>query len=202
MKPSIYWSSCVPTLTNGKELWDVKSWMRSSLQRAKMSYLCRVAGLSLKIESGDLRTASVLLSIERSQLRWDEHLARMPQGSLSLGRCFRHFQLKETPGQTQCVLQWRDYISRLVWGCLSILSEELVEVAEMRRIWDFSSETVAPMTLTSKWRWDEKICACHLHDSLTSISHFVYRVVTLTMAYFSISVLSHRAQVGGLKLSK
>lgn len=69
-----------------------------------MSNLCRVAGRSLKIESGELRAALALLCVERSQLRWDEHLARMPQGSLSLGRCFRHFQLKETPGQTQCVL--------------------------------------------------------------------------------------------------
>jgi len=46
-KLSIYWSGYVPTLTYGHELWVV-----TGRTRAEMSFLCRVAGLSLEIGYG------------------------------------------------------------------------------------------------------------------------------------------------------
>ena len=49
-KLSIYWSIYVPTLTYGHELWVMTKRTRSQIQVAKMSFLHRVAGLSLRDE--------------------------------------------------------------------------------------------------------------------------------------------------------
>jgi len=47
-KLSIYRSVYVPTLTYGHELWVVTERMRLRIQATKMSFLRRVAGLSLR----------------------------------------------------------------------------------------------------------------------------------------------------------
>jgi len=85
---SIYRSIYVPTLTYGHELWVVTERMSGSrIQVAKMSFLRRVAGLSLRdrVRSSDIRrelgVESLLLRVERSQLRWFGHLIRMPPGA-------------------------------------------------------------------------------------------------------------------------
>ncbi|MDG2633017.1 hypothetical protein P7M35_24665, partial [Vibrio parahaemolyticus] len=88
VKLSIYRSIYVPTLTYGHELWVVTERMRSRIQAAEMSFLRRVAGLSLRdrVRSSDIREGlgvePLLLHIERSQLRWFGHLVRMPSGRL------------------------------------------------------------------------------------------------------------------------
>ncbi|XP_048857101.1 uncharacterized protein LOC125724452 [Brienomyrus brachyistius] len=93
-KLSIYQSIYVPTLTYGHELWVVTERTRSRMQAAEMSFLRRVAGLSLRdgvrssvIREG-LRVEPLLLRIERSQMRWLGHLIRMPPGRLP-GEVFR-----------------------------------------------------------------------------------------------------------------
>jgi len=58
--------------------------MRLRIQAAKMSFLRRVAGLSLRdrVRSSDIRrklgVELLLLRVERSQLRWFGHLIRTP----------------------------------------------------------------------------------------------------------------------------
>ncbi|TWW73329.1 hypothetical protein D4764_15G0007230 [Takifugu flavidus] len=47
-KLSIYRSIFVPTLTHGHELWVITEKTRSRVQAAEMSFLRRVAGLSLR----------------------------------------------------------------------------------------------------------------------------------------------------------
>ncbi|KAK3556570.1 hypothetical protein QTP70_010765 [Hemibagrus guttatus] len=51
-KLSIYKSIYVPTLTYGHELWVMTERIRSQIQGAKMSFLRRVAGLSLRDRNG------------------------------------------------------------------------------------------------------------------------------------------------------
>uniref|UniRef100_A0A8C6KM13 Reverse transcriptase domain-containing protein n=1 Tax=Nothobranchius furzeri TaxID=105023 RepID=A0A8C6KM13_NOTFU len=88
---SIYRSIYVPILTYGHELWVMTERTRSQIQAAKMSFLRRVAGLSLRIRvrSSEIREGlgvePLLLQIERSQLRWFGHLIRMPPGRLPAG---------------------------------------------------------------------------------------------------------------------
>ncbi|MDF4981257.1 hypothetical protein P3565_23090, partial [Vibrio parahaemolyticus] len=70
----IYQSIYVPTLTYGHKPWVVTERTRSQVQAAKMSFLRRMAGLSLRDRgrSSDIqRELRVqLLHVERSQLRW------------------------------------------------------------------------------------------------------------------------------------
>ncbi|KAK3571151.1 hypothetical protein QTP86_003367 [Hemibagrus guttatus] len=83
-KLSIYQSIYVPTLTYGHELWVMTERVRSRIQAAEMSFLCRVAGCSLRdrvrssVTREELRVEPLLLHIERGQLRWLGHLFRMP----------------------------------------------------------------------------------------------------------------------------
>uniref|UniRef100_A0A8C6KI17 Reverse transcriptase domain-containing protein n=1 Tax=Nothobranchius furzeri TaxID=105023 RepID=A0A8C6KI17_NOTFU len=56
-KLSIYWLIYVPILTYGRELWVMTKRTRSRIQAAEMSFLRRVAGLSLRdrVRSSDIR---------------------------------------------------------------------------------------------------------------------------------------------------
>ncbi|TWW73493.1 hypothetical protein D4764_15G0008870 [Takifugu flavidus] len=93
-KLSIYRSIFIPTLTYGHELWVMTERTRSRVQAAKMSFLRRVAGLSLRdrVRSSAIReelaVEPLLLRVERSQMRWLVHLVRMPPGRLP-GEVFR-----------------------------------------------------------------------------------------------------------------
>nr|XP_054589577.1 uncharacterized protein LOC129153652 isoform X2 [Nothobranchius furzeri] len=136
---SIYRSIYVPILTYGHELWVVTERTRSRIQAAEMSFLRRVAGLSLRdrVRSSDIREGlgvePLLLRIERSQLRWFGHLVRMPPGRLP-GEVFRACPaVRRPPGRPRT--RWRGYISNLVRERLGVLPEELVEKAGERTVW-------------------------------------------------------------------
>uniref|UniRef100_A0A3B3QX38 Reverse transcriptase domain-containing protein n=1 Tax=Paramormyrops kingsleyae TaxID=1676925 RepID=A0A3B3QX38_9TELE len=116
-KLSIYQSIYGPTLTYGHKLWVVIERMRSQVQAAKMSFLHRVAGLSLRdrvrssfIQDG-LRVEPLLLRIERSQMRWLGLLLRMPPGRLP-GEVFWACPTGRRPrGRPRT--RWRDYVLRM-----------------------------------------------------------------------------------------
>ncbi|TWW74379.1 hypothetical protein D4764_14G0003810 [Takifugu flavidus] len=98
-KLSIYRSIFVPTLTYGHELWVMTERTRSRVQVAEMSFLRRVAGLSLRdrVRSSAIceehELEPLLLRIERSQIGWLGHLVRMPPGEM-----FRACPSGEDPG--------------------------------------------------------------------------------------------------------
>ncbi|TWW53707.1 hypothetical protein D4764_0113540, partial [Takifugu flavidus] len=93
-KLSIYRSIFIPTLTYGHELWVMTKRTRSHVQAAEISFLGRVAGLSLRDRMRSsairekLRVEPLLLRVERNQMRWLGHLVRMPSGRLP-GEVFR-----------------------------------------------------------------------------------------------------------------
>ena len=103
------------------------------IQAAKMGFLRRVSGLSLRdrmrslvIRKG-LGVEPLLLRIERSQMRWLGHLVRIPPGRLP-GEVFRARPTGRRPrGRPRT--RWRDFVSRLTWERLGVLPEELEEVA-------------------------------------------------------------------------
>ncbi|KAK0148964.1 Craniofacial development protein 2 [Merluccius polli] len=120
-KLSIYQSIYVPALTYGHELWVMTERTRSRVQAAEMSFLRRVAGLSLRdrvrssVIREELGVDPLLLRVERSQMRWLGHLVRMPPGRLP-GEVFRARPTGRRPrGRPRT--RWRDYVSRL-WGCV------------------------------------------------------------------------------------
>ncbi|TWW56216.1 hypothetical protein D4764_08G0002030 [Takifugu flavidus] len=135
----IYRSIFVPTLTYGHELWVMTERTRSRVQAAEMSFLRRVAGLSLRdrVRSSAIReelgVKLLLLRVERSQMRWLGHLVRMSPGRLP-GEVFRACPCgRKPPGRPRT--RWRDDVSRLVWEHLGIPPGELEEVAEEREVW-------------------------------------------------------------------
>ena len=80
-KLSIFKSVYVPVLTYGHECWIINEKVRS----AEMGFLRRISGLILldQVKSADIRESlnieSLLLRLERSQLRWHGHVTRMSQ---------------------------------------------------------------------------------------------------------------------------
>ncbi|KAK0138802.1 putative RNA-directed DNA polymerase from transposon X-element [Merluccius polli] len=137
-KLSIYQSIYVPALTYGHELWVMTERTRSRVQAAEMSFLRRVAGLSLRdrvrssVIREELGVDPLLLRVERSQMRWLGHLVRMPPGRLP-GEVFRARPTGRRPrGRPRT--RWRDYVSRLAWERLGIPQEELDEVAGEREV--------------------------------------------------------------------
>ncbi|TWW76578.1 Spondin-1 F-spondin [Takifugu flavidus] len=121
---TIYLSIYVSFLTYGHQRWVMTERTRSRIQAAEMSFLRRVAGLSLRdrLRSLDIREGlgvePLLLHIERSQLGWLGHLDRMPSGHLPL-EVFRTCPTKRRPrGRPRS--RWRDYICRLSWEQLGV----------------------------------------------------------------------------------
>ncbi|KAK0154371.1 putative uncharacterized transposon-derived protein F52C9.6 [Merluccius polli] len=138
-KLSIYQSIFVPALTYGHELWVVTERTRLRVQVAEMSFLRRVAGLSLRdrvrssVIREELGVDPLLLRVERSQMRWLGHLDRMPPGRLP-GEVFRARPTVRRPrGRPRT--RWRDYVSRLAWERFGIPQEELDEMAGEREVW-------------------------------------------------------------------
>ncbi|TWW73429.1 hypothetical protein D4764_15G0008230 [Takifugu flavidus] len=142
-KLSIYRSIFVPTLTYGHELWVMTERTRSRVQAAEMSFLRRVAGLSLRdrVRSSAIReelgVESLLLRVERSQMGWLGHLVRMPPGRLP-GEVFRACPSGKRPrgdpghvGETMSLdwpgnawgslrMSWRRWLGRGKSGLLSL----------------------------------------------------------------------------------
>ncbi|KAK0144601.1 putative uncharacterized transposon-derived protein F52C9.6 [Merluccius polli] len=149
-KLSIYQSIFVPALTYGHELWVVTERTRSRVQAAEMSFLRRVAGLSLRdrvrssVIREELRVDPLLLRIERSQMRWLGHLVRMPPGCLP-DEVLRARPTGRRP-RGRLRTRWRDYVSRLAWERLGIPREELDEVAEEREVWASLLRLLPPAT--------------------------------------------------------
>ena len=130
---------CCRVMSYGHELWVVTERTRLRVQAAEMSFLHRVAGLSLRdrvrslVIWEELGVDPLLLCVERSQMKWLGHLIRMPPGRLP-GEVFRARPTGRRPrGRPRT--RWRDYVSRLAWECLRIPWEELDEVAGEREIW-------------------------------------------------------------------
>ena len=103
-----------------------------------MGFLRRVSGLSLRdrVRSSVIREGlgvePLLLRIERSQMRWLEHLVKMPPGHP--GEVFRARPTGRRPrGRPRT--RWKDYVSRLAWEHLGVPLEELEEVAGDRDVW-------------------------------------------------------------------
>nr|XP_049572422.1 uncharacterized protein LOC125965716 [Syngnathus scovelli] len=147
-KLSIYRSIYAPTLTYGHELWVVTERTRSRIQVAERSFLRRMSGLSLRDRVGSsvirerLGVESLLLHVERSQIRRLGHLIRMPPGRLP-GEVFRACPTGRRPrGRPRT--HWRDYVSQLAWERLGIPRDELGEVAGEREVWESVLKLLPP----------------------------------------------------------
>ncbi len=112
--------------------------MRLQIRGTGTGFLRSVAGVSLKdkVRSSVMREGlaveSLLLCVERSQLRWFGHLLRMPPGHLPVVSQVRP-AVKRSRGRPRS--KWRDYVSVVAWERLGIPSSELVDVAREGEVW-------------------------------------------------------------------
>ena len=103
------------------------------LYAAEMSFLRRVAGISLRdrVKSSViceiLRVEPLLPHLERSQLRWFGHLVEMPPERLHRVVLVACPTGKRPRGRLRA--RWRDYISKLAWELLRIPQEEVTNVS-------------------------------------------------------------------------
>lgn len=81
----------------------------------------------MKEQAGELKSETLLLRFERSQLRWFRHLTQMPTGHL-LGKVLTACLMGRKP-QSRHRIRWRDCISHLAWEHLWESQEELEDVA-------------------------------------------------------------------------
>ncbi len=128
-KLSIYRSIYVPILTYGHELWVMTERTRSRIQAAKMSFLRRVAGRSLRDR--------VRSSVTREELRVEPLLLHIETGSAEVARA-------SVPDASWT--RWRDYVSRLAWERLGVPPEELEEVSREREVWASLLRLLPPAT--------------------------------------------------------
>ena len=84
-KLSIFKPVYVPFLTYGHECWIMNEKVRSRVQATDMRFSRRISGLTFldKVKSADIRESlnieSLLLRLQRSQLRWYGHGTQMSQ---------------------------------------------------------------------------------------------------------------------------
>lgn len=128
-------SISIPAFIYCDKLWVVTTRIRLQIQAAKMSFLPRVAGLSLtdKVRNSIFRRGLgvELLYTDRRQLRW------------------YHVRSRRRPW-----IWWRDYISQLTWEQVHVPPDELKEVAGVRGV---ATQTLFPTKET--WRinrWMDK----------------------------------------------
>ena len=113
--------------------------VRSRVQAAEMGFLRKISGLTLlhKVKSADIcespNVESLLLRLERSQLRWYELATRMSR--------------ERTAKKLLCLTpigQRPDYIEDLSWSRLGIPPEHLSFVAADRVAWRLELEQLRP----------------------------------------------------------
>ena len=122
--------------------------VRSRVQAAEMGFLQRISGLTLldKIKSADicesLNIKSLLLRLERSQLRWYGHVTRMSRERAAKKLLCLTPIGRRPRGRPRT--RWRDYIEDLSWSCLGIPAEHQSFVAEDRDAWRIQLELLPP----------------------------------------------------------
>ena len=113
-----------------RRLWPIVGFRRNSLvfaQAVEQWTRSLPWGVRSSASWRELRVEPLLLCIERSQLRWSEHLVRMPSVRL-LSEVFRVCPTERRPKGSPRT-RWKNYISLLTWEHLGIPKGELENVA-------------------------------------------------------------------------
>ena len=153
-KMAIFKAVYRPALIYGHEQWVMTERIRSRIRAAEMRFLRRAAGLTLRdrIRSSTIRESlkaeSLLLHIERSQLRWLGHVLRMPRERLAHQVFEAMPQGKRPVGRPR--LTWRNYIARLCQERLGLTWTDVIVSVKDRNRWKRLSDTLTTSTRKEK----------------------------------------------------
>ena len=143
----IFRSVYVLILTYGHECWIMTEKVRSRLQAAEMGFLQRISGLILldKAKSADIRASlnieSLLLRLEKLQLRWYGHVTRMSQ-ERTAKKLLCSTPIGRRPRSCPRT-RWGEYVD-LSWSRLGIPAEHLSFVAEDEDAWRLQLALLLP----------------------------------------------------------
>ena len=153
-KMAIFNAVYCPVLIYGHEQWVMTERIRSRIRAAEMRFLRRVAGLTLpdKIRSSTMRESlkaeSLLLHIERLQLRWLGYVLRMPHEKLA------HQVFEAMPHGKRPVgrprLTWRKYIACLCQERSDLAWTDVNTAVKDRNRWKHLSDTLTTSTQKEK----------------------------------------------------
>ena len=99
-----------------------------------MRFLRRIEGVTLfnKVRSSEIRKSlniePLLLQIERSQLRWFDHVSRMLQGRLPKQALHAKANGRRPVGRLR--IRWTNYIKDLGWSRLGFYPSEIMDVIQ------------------------------------------------------------------------
>ena len=138
------------------ECWIMNDKARSRVQAAEMGFLRRINGSTSfdRVKSADdrksLNIESLLLRLERSQLRWYGHVTRMPQ-ERTVKKLLCSTPIGRRPrGRPRT--RWRDYVEDLSWSRLGFPAEHISFVAKDRGAWRLQLEQLPPPPRISGFR--------------------------------------------------
>ena len=134
------------TLIYGHEQWVITERIQSRIRAVEMRFFRRAAGLTLRdrIRSSTIRESlkveSLLLYIERSQLRWLGHVLRMPHERLAY-QVFEAMPQGKRPVERPRLI-WRNYIARLCQERLGLTWADVIASIKDRNRWKRLSDTL------------------------------------------------------------
>ena len=138
-KLAVYCLVYCPTLVYGHENWVLDARNRSRVEATEMRFLRMVAGVSLREhrESAEIRLgvrqSPLILTIERSQLRWLGHVLRMPEERLTRQALLARPEGTRPVGRPRTT--WTGHIKRLLRERLDISWDDAMESSQDRRAW-------------------------------------------------------------------
>ena len=134
--------------------------VRSQVQVSKTRPLRRIEGVTLlnKVRSFEilksLNIEPLVLRIERSQLRWFDHISRMPQQKLSKQAVLAKVNGRRSVGRPRT--RWTNYIEYLEWNRLELHPSEMMDVMEDRVVWRLNLELLPPQPSRKRRRKKEE----------------------------------------------
>ena len=122
--------------------------MRSQMQASETRFLQKIKGVAMfgKLRNTAIRESldieSLLLPIERSQLRWFGLVSRMPHERLSKQTLYAKVSGKKSVGRPRT--RWLDYIEDRGWKRLRLYPSEMQSVLVDREVWRLNLELLPP----------------------------------------------------------
>ena len=111
----------------------------------------------------------LLLRIKRSQIRWSDHVSRMPQKKLSKQALLVKANGKRPVGRPR--IKWTIYIKDLGWNHLGLYPSEIMEDRKVQRL-NLELLPQQPSRKSEQWRKKKSNLSDQIFCSLIVFYHF------------------------------
>ena len=146
-KLAVFRSLFKATLTYGQQSWILTERTRSRVQAAEMRFLRRIVGVTRMdhIRNTDIRldlgVEPLLLSVEKTQLRWFGHILRMDAERMARQICCAVPDARRPVGRPRT--RWKDQLIELC-GRMEVAPDDIQTQAEDRIAWRHRISLLTP----------------------------------------------------------